>query len=130
MSNWYKEVNSKKHLEVNHQINQLIPEGLTNEYYLDEVWITTFSLEFEQLELLLEDIGATTLIGNDKVHVFYDGYTQSPIHESNKIISDKCLKPVKLDNNGTLYAFHPKVMLLRYVNKDKCRDKCRYFGIK
>lgn len=126
MSNWYKEVNSKKHLEVNHQINQLIPEGLTNEYYLDEVWITTFSLEFEQLELLLEDIGATTLIGNDKVHVFYDGYTQSPIHESNKIISDKCLKPVKLDNNGTLYAFHPKVMLLRYVNKDKCRDKCRY----
>lgn len=69
MSNWYKEANSKKHLEVNHQINQLIPEGLTNEYYLDEVWITTFSLEFEQLELLLEDIGATTLIGNDKVHV-------------------------------------------------------------
>ena len=28
---------------------------------------------------------------------------------------------MKLAINKTLYAFHPKVMLLRYVNKDKCR---------
>ena len=77
---------------INYQINQLIPEECIKNYQLDEVWLTTFSLEFEQLELLLEDIGATTLIGDDKVHIFYDGYTQSPIDESNKIISDKCLR--------------------------------------
>lgn len=94
---------------------------LRKNYILDEVYLTTFSLDYDQLQKVLYDIDALGIVAEEKVNVYYDMADKTINPHNSKILSSKNLHGIIVDNSirKTLYAFHPKVILMRYIQKEK-----------
>ena len=108
--------------------SDLIPQSIIKDYDLDSVLCTTFSLQQEQLHELLYEIGAFPLIAKEKVHIFYDGFSRDGKKSFESVISEKLLHEIVLENEGKLFAFHPKVVLMRYKKKESV-ETIRYVVI-
>lgn len=110
MSNWYNE----ETLNIETDMPSVIPGEIISGYVTDELWLTTFSLEYDQLNEILYGLDAIKLVAENKVHVYYDIFAKKSDKNESQIISGKCLHAVNLGE----YAFHPKVILCRYKKKD------------
>lgn len=112
MSNWYNE--EKEILNIETYMSSVIPGELISGYEIDELWLTTFSLEYDQLNEILFGLDAIKLVAESKVHVYYDIFAKKSDENESQIISGEFLHAVNMGK----YAFHPKVILCRYKKKD------------
>ena len=104
---------------------ELIPMELTQGFRLDYAIFTTFTLQQTQLHELLYETGAVALVPKGRVHIFYDKSARDGKGNLESIISEKYLHGINIQNEGSLYAFHPKVYLFRYININD-ENKVRY----
>ena len=108
----------KKQWSTKNKYKDLIPDNIIEGYELDAVIVTTFTLHQIQLHKLLYEIGAIPLIKEGKVHVFYDSSARDGKDTTESIISEKYLHGITLKDGDNIFAFHPKVLLLRYCQKN------------
>lgn len=126
MQNWTMENNEQESLYINTDISELIPEDLIKDYKIDEIYLTTFSIDLDCLKEVLYGLNALFLVGEGKVQVFYDKFTRNLKQDHNQIISEKYLHGINLEKDGKLYAFHPKVILCKYINEN---NEVRYIMV-
>ena len=89
---------------------------LTQGFRLDYAIFTTFTLQQTQLHELLYETGAVALVPKGRVYIFYDKSARDGKGNLESIISEKYLHGINIQKEGSLYAFHPKVYLFRYIN--------------
>jgi len=99
----------------------LLPAEYIEGWKLERIILTTFSLHMNQLNALLYDLNAFPLVAKNKVHVFYDAVDRSGKDTKTPIISEKYIHGLRIVDNKNLYAFHPKILLLRYEKDEKFR---------
>jgi len=117
MGNWSnKDKESKTKLNIKKKYSQLLPQDKLDGYLPTDIYITTFSLELEQLIDILYQLDVLHLIGRDKVHIFYDKLNRIAETDNKQIISEKYLHGIVIKEGETLYSFHPKIILVRYEN--------------
>ena len=106
----------KENLEIDNSYRKIVPmEWLTVNGYCSpsDVFLTTFSLDMQQLRQLLYELDALDLVGEKKVHVFYDESARSSENNEMQILSSEVMHGISIHG----FAFHPKVILLRYENQ-------------
>ena len=115
MSKWSNE-------SIKHNLSEFISEDIKKGYHLDRLILTTYSLENTVLNDIICDLDAVHLIGEGKIDVFYDANSRKPYGILNRICSERYFHMVrlpKLTKDGEkVYAFHPKIILMRYVKPD------------
>ncbi|MCH5194280.1 MAG: hypothetical protein J1F11_09985 [Oscillospiraceae bacterium] len=133
---WLK---SEKKPDIQNDLASLLPDEIKADegkgYVLTDAWLTSFSLDtgylYDILYSLYKPDTSNTLklieIENKRLHVFYDKYEKSTEDSIGMAELRGCLHPVGLVKTGGAShpgAFHPKVILLRYENKND--KKIRY----
>lgn len=106
----------EENLEIDNSYRKIVPtEWLAEKGYRSpsEVFLTTFSLDMQQLRQLLYELDALDLVGEKKVHVFYDESARSSENSEMQILSSEVMHGISIHG----FAFHPKVILLRYENQ-------------
>lgn len=95
-----------------------------NNYIPDRAYITTYSFDTRQLNEVLYELGLFDLIASDKpsekspgkLHVFYDETARHADSNEYQTVSSACLHGITLETAENVYAFHPKVIMIRYVS--------------
>lgn len=95
-----------------------------NNYIPDKAYITTYSFDTRQLNEVLYELGLFDLIAADKpsekspgkLHVFYDETARHADSNECQTVSSACLHGITLETAENVYAFHPKVIMIRYVS--------------
>lgn len=95
-----------------------------NNYIPDKAYITTYSFDTRQLNEVLYELGLFDLIASDKpsekspgkLHVFYDETARYADSNECQAVSSACLHGITLETAENVYAFHPKVIMIRYVS--------------
>ena len=95
-----------------------------NNYIPDKAYITTYSFDTRQLNEVLYELGLFDLIASDKpsekspgkLHVFYDETARHADSNECQAVSSACLHGITLETAENVYAFHPKVIMIRYVS--------------
>lgn len=95
-----------------------------NNYIPDKAYITTYSFDTRQLNEVLYELGLFDLIAADKpsekspgkLHVFYDETARHADSNECETVSSACLHGITLETAENVYAFHPKVIMIRYVS--------------
>lgn len=111
MSNW-----GEDKLKVKDTIADILPKQwiIEHRYILEKVYLTTFSLDMAQLNQLLYEMDILKNLENGKIHVFYDKTARGKQNSGEQILSSEFLHGISIPG----YAFHPKVILLKYSNKE------------
>lgn len=104
----------------------MLPQEWINEnnYRPDKAYITTYSFDTRQLNEVLYELGLFDLIASDKpsekspgkLHVFYDETARHAYSNECQAVSSACLHGITLETAENVYAFHPKVIMIRYVS--------------
>lgn len=104
----------------------MLPQEWINEnnYRPDKAYITTYSFDTRQLNEVLYELGLFDLIASDKpsekspgkLHVFYDETARHADSNECQAVSSACLHGITLETAENVYAFHPKVIMIRYVS--------------
>lgn len=95
-----------------------------NNYIPDRAYITTYSFDTRQLNEVLYELGLFDLIASDKpsekspgkLHIFYDETARHADSNEYQTVSSACLHGITLETAENVYAFHPKVIMIRYVS--------------
>lgn len=95
-----------------------------NNYIPDKAYITTYSFDTRQLNEVLYELGLFDLIAADKpsekspgkLHIFYDETARHADSNECQTVSSACLHGITLETAENVYAFHPKVIMIRYVS--------------
>lgn len=95
-----------------------------NNYIPDKAYITTYSFDTRQLNEVLYELGLFDLIAADKpsekspgkLHVFYDETARHADSNECQTVSSACLHGITLETAENVYAFYPKVIMIRYVS--------------
>ena len=107
---------------------KLIPEHLTEGYILTNGLFTTYGLEPQILTRLLIGLECMPIV-KEGVDVFHDVEHYRKQENEYSILPEESLHGVFLwapgsresGQKGTKFAFHPKVILLRYEKQDNCQ---------
>lgn len=102
---------------------KMIAESIINGYKVDKGIFTTYSLDMQVLNKLFVCLDCAQIIKNG-IDVFYDVQDLKMDESSYKPVSETHLHGVNLYEEGQKYAFHPKIILLRYVNLEQ--NQVRY----
>lgn len=110
----------ENNMDIKYQINisDVCAEGWFGKknYKLERLYLTTFSFDMQQFnniifrDLKLED----DLINDGKLEVFFDKTAVVKSNGEGQMISGKYLHGIHLREDNKSYAFHPKVMLMKY----------------
>lgn len=121
MSNW---INNNE-LDIKNTFERFIPEEF-NGFTATDAFLTTYSLDTDILGDILYQLKILNLVGKDKVNVFYD-FNSRCMEKSSKdnkgsyigtFIRESRLHGIRLTDNEKIYAFHPKMILIRYIKEE------------